>query len=95
MPSVILHINYRTKLSYILIVVPLPIATPLPPLFPPPTQPPEESEHPLPMEYLAVNDGWGQSYGYVLYRTLLPADSKQVTIHDLRDYGVVRKYPFV
>ena len=56
-----------------------------------PRQPPEESEHPLPMEYLSVNEGWGQSYGYVMYRTRLPSHSKQVTIHDLRDYGVVRK----
>jgi hypothetical protein len=43
------------------------------------------------MEYLSVNEGWGQSYGYVMYRTRLPAHSKQVTIHNLRDYGVVRK----
>ena len=48
-----------------------------------------ESVHPVPMEYLEVNNGWGQAYGYVLYRTIIPAKSRQVTIHGLRDFGVV------
>ena len=52
-------------------------------------QPPMESEHPVPMEYLEVNEGWGQAYGYALYRTLIPAESKHVTVHGLRDFGVV------
>ena len=41
------------------------------------------------MEYLDVNSGWGQSYGYVMYRTLLPSYSQNVLVHGLRDYGVV------
>ena len=52
-------------------------------------QPPLESDNPVPMEYLDVNDGWGQSYGYTLYRTIIPSTSEQVKIFGLRDFGVV------
>ena len=47
------------------------------------------SELPIAMEYLPVNGKWGQGYGYVLYRTLIPADTTKITVQGLRDYGVV------
>lgn len=50
------------------------------------------SEKPIPMELLPVNEGSGQSYGYVLYRTLIPSDSKMITVRGLKDYGLVREH---
>jgi len=47
------------------------------------------SELPIAMEYLPVNEKWGQGYGYVLYRTLIPADTTKITVQGLRDYEVV------
>lgn len=44
------------------------------------------------MELLPVNEGSGQSYGYVLYRTLIPSDSKMITVRGLKDYGLVREH---
>jgi len=48
------------------------------------------SELPIPMEYLPINENWGQGYGFALYRTLIPADSVKITVQGLKDYGVVR-----
>ena len=42
------------------------------------------------MEYLAVNKGNGQSFGYVLYRVNIPLTANKVTVTQLRDHGVVR-----
>lgn len=42
------------------------------------------------MEYLQVNEGSGQAYGYVLYRTTIPSTSSKISITKLRDHGVVR-----
>ena len=50
---------------------------------------PHESDHAMPMEYLPLNDGSGQGYGYVMYRTTIPSTSKKVTVTSLNDYGVV------
>ena len=58
-------------------------------LLSPPSQPPYESTHPLSMELLPLNNGAGQGYGYILYRTTIPSTSSKVTITDLRDHGVV------
>ena len=52
-------------------------------------QDPHVSEHPVAMEYLSVNGQWGQGYGYVLYRTLIPADSTKITVQGVKDYGLV------
>ena len=49
---------------------------------------PYVTDDPIPMEYLPINEGSGQGYGYVLYRTLIPEDSHAVTVHGLKDYGV-------
>ena len=43
----------------------------------------------MPMEYLPLNDGAGQGYGYVMYRTTIPSNSEKVTISSLNDNGVV------
>lgn len=43
------------------------------------------------MEYLHVNEGSGQAYGYVLYRTTIPSTSSKISITKLRDHGVVSK----
>jgi hypothetical protein len=41
------------------------------------------------MEYLSINNGNGQAYGYVLYRTVITSSSsRKVTITHLRDHGV-------
>jgi len=40
------------------------------------------------MEYLPINENWGQGYGFPLYRTLIPADTTKITVQGLRDYGV-------
>lgn len=48
-----------------------------------------ESDHVMPMEYLPLNEGSGQGYGYVLYRTKIPSNSKKVSISSLHDHGVV------
>ena len=53
-------------------------------------QAPVHSPDPLPMECLSVNDGTGQAYGYIMYRTTIPSSSEKVTITKLRDYGLVR-----
>ena len=55
-------------------------------------QDPHVSEHPVAMEYLSVNEQWGQGYGYVLYRTLIPADSTKITVQGVKDYGLVGYY---
>lgn len=44
------------------------------------------------MEYLSVNKGNGQAYGYVMYRVTIPSVSKKVTITKLKDYGIVSIY---
>ncbi len=49
---------------------------------------PHVADNPMPMEFLPVNEGSGQGYGYTLYRTLIPEDSHSVRVHELRDYGV-------
>ena len=67
----------------------LPSLLPFSLLLSPPSQPPYESTHPLSMELLPLNNGAGQGYGYVLYRTTIPSTSSKVTITDLRDHGVV------
>lgn len=54
------------------------------------TQEPYYTDYPVPMEYLPVNKGWGQGYGYILYRTHIPSSASQVTIHELKDFGIVR-----
>ncbi len=41
------------------------------------------------MEYLPLNKGWGQGYGYILYRTTLPRTASKVSVYGLNDYGVV------
>ena len=46
------------------------------------------SDMPVAMEMLPLH-GCGQSYGFVLYRTLIPAAAESVTIQQLRDYGQV------
>lgn len=40
------------------------------------------------MEMLLVNEGSGQSYGFVLYRTLVDNDATKVTISKIKDHGV-------
>jgi len=40
------------------------------------------------MEMLPVNKGSGQSYGFVLYRTLVGNDATKITINKVRDHGV-------
>ena len=52
-------------------------------------QEPYVSERPVAMEYLSVNNQWGQGYGYALYRTLIPADSTKITVQGVKDYGLV------
>ena len=54
-------------------------------------QTPQTDEVPLPMEYLSVNKGSGQAYGYVLYRTKIhgAATSHKINIVELQDNGVV------
>jgi hypothetical protein len=50
---------------------------------------PEKLSKPVPMEYLSINNGNGQAYGYVLYRTVITSSSsRKVTITHLRDHGV-------
>lgn len=43
------------------------------------------------MEYLSVNKGSGQAYGYVLYRTKIygAATSHKISVVELQDNGVV------
>ena len=45
-------------------------------------------KYPVPMEMLSVNKGSGQSYGFILYRTVIDAGARKVTISKLRDHGV-------
>lgn len=45
-------------------------------------------QYPVPMEMLPVNKGSGQSYGFILYRTMVDSKAKKVTIRDLKDHGV-------
>lgn len=40
------------------------------------------------MEMLPVNKGSGQSYGFILYRTLVGSKARKVTISNLKDHGV-------
>ena len=40
------------------------------------------------MEMLKVNKGSGQSYGFVLYRTMVDSKARRVTIGTLKDHGV-------
>ena len=40
------------------------------------------------MEMLPVNKGSGQSYGFILYRTLVETTARKVTISNLKDHGV-------
>jgi hypothetical protein len=50
---------------------------------------PEKLSKPVPMEYLSINNGNGQAYGYVLYHTvIISSSSRKVTITHLRDHGV-------
>ena len=41
------------------------------------------------MEMLSVNKGSGQSYGFILYRTMVDSTARGVTIGTLKDHGVV------
>jgi beta-galactosidase GanA len=50
---------------------------------------PHTSDVPIPMEFLPLNHGSGQGYGYVLYRTFIPSSASLLTIHGLKDYGLV------
>ena len=47
-----------------------------------------ELKYPVPMEMLPVNKGSGQSYGFVLYRTLVESTARKVIISNLKDHGV-------
>lgn len=40
------------------------------------------------MEMLSVNKGSGQSYGFILYRTMLDGKANKVTISKMKDHGV-------
>lgn len=40
------------------------------------------------MEMLPVNKGSGQSYGFILYRTLVENTARKVAISNLKDHGV-------
>ena len=42
------------------------------------------------MEFLPLNKWSGQGFGYVLYRTFVPSSATSLTIHGLKDYGLVR-----
>ena len=42
------------------------------------------------MEFLPLNKWSGQGFGYVLYRTFVPSSASSLTIHGLKDYGMVR-----
>ena len=53
------------------------------------SQQPHVSDTPVPMELLPVNRGSGQVYGYVLYRTYISSSTASLSIHGLRDYGLV------
>lgn len=46
-------------------------------------------KYPVPMEMLPVNKGSGQSYGFIMYRTMVDSQVKRVTISKIRDHGVV------
>ncbi|XP_064402427.1 beta-galactosidase-1-like protein 2 [Halichondria panicea] len=52
------------------------------------TPEPYYADRPIPMEYLPLNKGWGQGYGYILYRTTLPRTASKVSVYGLNDYGV-------
>ena len=41
------------------------------------------------MEMLSGNKGFGQSYGFVMYRTTVSKEAKQIGIRGLKDFGVV------
>lgn len=45
-------------------------------------------KYPVPMEMLPVNKGSGQSYGFILYRTLVENTARKVAISNLKDHGV-------
>ncbi|XP_065896508.1 beta-galactosidase-1-like protein 2 isoform X3 [Dysidea avara] len=49
---------------------------------------PVNIKYPVSMEMLSVNKGSGQSYGFILYRTVIDAGARKVTISKLRDHGV-------
>ncbi len=54
-------------------------------------QEPYYSDSPLPMEYLTVNKGWGQGYGFVLYSTKISPSASRIAVYGLKDYGVVSR----
>ena len=51
---------------------------------------PVKSKDVMPMEMLPINNDSGQSYGFILYTTILPKDAKTLTIYDAHDYVTVR-----
>ncbi|XP_015274381.1 PREDICTED: beta-galactosidase-1-like protein 2 [Gekko japonicus] len=50
---------------------------------------PIKSEHPVTMENLQVNDGNGQSYGYILYETVVPGGGRLYSQDHVRDRAQV------
>ncbi|XP_031562166.1 beta-galactosidase-1-like protein 2 [Actinia tenebrosa] len=48
-----------------------------------------ESEYPVPMESLPINNNGGQGYGYILYQTTIPPSAKQLKIESYRDRAKV------
>ncbi|CAI7994260.1 Beta-galactosidase-1-like protein 3, partial [Geodia barretti] len=50
---------------------------------------PHTSGTPIPMEFLPLNKWSGQGFGYILYRTFVPSSASSLTIHGLKDYGLV------
>ena len=53
-------------------------------------QRPHTDVAPIPMDFLPINKGTGQAYGYVLYQTKITPGSHKIDIVGLRDNGVVR-----
>lgn len=51
---------------------------------------PIKLEHPVNMENLQVNDGNGQSYGYVLYETVVPGGGRLYSQDHVRDRAQVK-----
>ena len=54
-------------------------------------QQPHTDVVPIPMDFLPINKGTGQAYGYVLYQTKIPSNSHKIDIVGLKDNGVVRE----
>lgn len=48
-----------------------------------------ESEYPVPMESLPINNHGGQGYGYILYQTTISSGAKELKIESYRDRAQV------